>query len=69
MWSQTGEAGVAADPSVTVLVKTPENTERLSKILPFSKEYPCKGYTQYYFCEEDVCRPPVSDLKALKKFL
>lgn len=59
----------AADPSVTVLVKTPENTERLSKISPFSKEYPCKGYAQYYLCEEDACRPPVSDLKALKKFL
>ena len=44
-------------PNLTILLKTPENEEELSKCCSFTKTYPISkdGMAQYYFCQNGTC--------------
>lgn len=50
-----------------ILVKNAENTEALSRLVPFTSAYPVpKTGVVYYLCENGACSAPVTDFEALK---
>jgi uncharacterized protein YyaL (SSP411 family) len=52
--------------NISVLVKTPKNTEIVEKIAPFTREYPIpKNGTAFYFCQNGTCKKPVYNIKDL----
>lgn len=56
-------------PELTILVKTPQNTDMLAALAPFTKNYPIpERGAQYYLCQDGACAQPVNraaELKAL----
>lgn len=55
---------------LTVLVKTPENTQALAAIAPFTKDYPIpERGARYYLCQGGVCAQPVDSTLELEAFL
>lgn len=49
-----------------IIVKTPENEKLLSEIAPFTSEYEFLDNTEnYYYCQGNVCKPPVTNLNEL----
>ena len=54
---------------ISVLVKTEENCERLSKCAPFTAGYPVpETEARYYICENGACKMPVS-FDEIEKYL
>jgi len=57
-------------PNLTVLVKSPQNKEALSEIVPIVATYPIPDVgNAYYLCASGSCRPPVSDVSQLRGML
>ncbi len=53
---------------ISVLVKTKDNQDAMEKVAPFLKDYPLPEQgTDYYFCQGNICHPPVHDLESLEK--
>ncbi len=53
----------SAHPGLTVLLKTPETAEVLSRIAPFTRDYPIpETGTKYYRCRGGVCEQPTDQL-------
>ena len=49
------------EPELTVLLKTPENAERLAAIAPFTAGMqPVEGKAAYYICKDGSCSMPVT---------
>lgn len=49
-----------------ILLKTPENAERLNHCAPFTADYPIpREGAVYYLCEDGACKAPVSDFSKL----
>jgi uncharacterized protein YyaL (SSP411 family) len=49
-----------------ILLKTPENAERLNHCAPFTADYPIpREGAVYYLCEDGACKAPVSDFSEL----
>lgn len=49
-----------------VLLKTKENADVLSKLAPFTKDYPIPEQgSMYYLCENGTCKAPVADFSQL----
>ena len=49
------------EPELTVLVKTPENAERLAALAPFTAEMqPKEGKAAYYICKDGSCSVPLT---------
>ena len=54
---------------ISVLVKTEENCERLSKCAPFTAGYPVPEMeARYYICENGACKMPAA-FDELEKYL
>ena len=54
------------DPNRVVLLKTPDNAERLSRLVPFTADYPIpESGAKYYLCRNRVCRKPVDSIDQL----
>ncbi|MCI1960046.1 MAG: thioredoxin domain-containing protein [Clostridia bacterium] len=52
--------------NISVLVKTPKNTEIVENIAPFTREYPIpENGTAFYFCQNGTCKKPVYNIKDL----
>lgn len=52
------------------MLKTPENTELLAKIAPYTVSYPIPASgTMYYLCRNGACSAPVDSLQKLEKLL
>ncbi len=50
-------------PELTVLVKTPENSQALSKLAPFTADMqPQNGKAACYICQDGTCSLPVTEL-------
>ena len=44
-------------PELTVLLKSPERSEKLAEAAPFSRHAGCKdGSAAFYVCENGACR-------------
>ncbi|MBR7071823.1 MAG: thioredoxin domain-containing protein, partial [Clostridia bacterium] len=57
----------APRPNLTVLVKTPENADRLRAVAPFTEAYPIpESGARYYLCRDGACEAPVESMEALK---
>jgi uncharacterized protein YyaL (SSP411 family) len=57
-------------PNTVVLIKTPENQDRLSKLAPFTESYELAGESaRFYICQNHSCSAPFSDLTELEKIL
>ncbi|MFU0826274.1 MAG: Thioredox-DsbH domain-containing protein [Lachnoclostridium sp.] len=57
-------------PNLTVLVKTKENKEPLTKFSKFTEDYQVNEKEEaYYLCENHACRSPVHDIRDLNKLL
>ncbi len=57
-----------ARPNLTVLVKTPENKQKLAEIAPFTANYPIPASgVQYYLCRGGACQSPVDSIEALER--
>lgn len=56
-------------PNLTVILKNTENQEELSKLIPFTKDYPIEERTAYYLCENKMCLKPVYRIEELKQLL
>ena len=55
---------------LTVLVKTPENEKTLSRLAPFTADYPIPAEGQmYYLCRGKACESPVDSIEKLKRLL
>ncbi len=55
---------------LTVLVKTPENQERLAAVAPFTAAYPIPAEgARYYLCRGKTCASPVATLRELEKLM
>lgn len=53
-------------PALSVLVKTPDNQERLTALAPFTAEYPIPDHgAQYYLCKNGTCIRPTGSLSEL----
>lgn len=53
---------------IDLILKTPENKERLSLIAPFTKEYPADSVkSQFYLCKNGTCLKPVESIDELKE--
>ena len=51
------------EPTLTVLLKTPENADRLAALAPFTRDMaPQSGESAYYVCSDGVCSLPVTGL-------
>lgn len=52
---------------LNILLKTPENAEKLSETAPFTISYPIpESGALWYLCENGICRAPVTDFSELK---
>ncbi|MFB0919350.1 MAG: thioredoxin domain-containing protein [Oscillospiraceae bacterium] len=59
-----------ASGSLSVLLKTPENAERLAKAAPFTLEYPIPPSGKiYYLCRGKTCSEPVDKLEKISELL
>lgn len=57
-------------PEMSVLVKTPENQDRLSALAPFTQAYPVSSHeTLYYLCQNGACSQPVSNISELESLI
>ena len=57
-------------PGMSILLKTGENEKVLSKIAPFTKDYPIpETGTKYYVCQNGTCKSPLTGISELKKAL
>lgn len=57
-------------PGMSILIKTGENETDLSRIAPFTNDYPLpEAGTKYYVCQNGTCKKPVSSISELKKVL
>ena len=57
-------------PNVTLLFKTPENSEALGEIAGFTKDYKIKdNELTFYLCENHVCMPAFHGIEELKSRL
>lgn len=56
-------------PDLTVVLKNRENQEELSRLIPFTREYPLENRTAYYLCENRKCRRPVYTIEELQQLL
>ena len=55
-------------PGLTVLVKTPDNAQRLSALAAFTRDYPIPQQgARYYFCQKGVCAAPVDQIAELPR--
>ena len=53
-------------PNLTVLVKTPENAQKLGEIAPFTADYPIPASgARYYLCRGGACQSPADSIEAL----
>lgn len=59
----------APDYGLHILVKTPDNAEKLAKLAPFTAAYPIGEKPMYYLCENGSCRQPTEDLNAVLALL
>ena len=56
----------APDPNRVVLLKTPDNADRLARLAPFTAAYPIpESGAKYYLCRDRVCRQPVDSIEQL----
>ena len=55
--------------NTTLLFKTPENQTQLSKLAPYTKDYPIVDQPTYYLCSNGTCQAPTSSLESLKNIL
>ncbi|PKM72758.1 MAG: hypothetical protein CVU91_06940 [Firmicutes bacterium HGW-Firmicutes-16] len=56
--------------SLSVLLKTPDNAEKLAKAAPFSSEYPIPtSGIFYYLCRGKTCFEPVTELRKVLEML
>ena len=55
--------------NTTLLFKTPENQTQLSKLAPYTKDYPIGDQPTYYLCSNGTCQAPTSSLESLKNIL
>ncbi len=54
--------------NLTVLVKTPDNAQRLAEIAPFAADYPIPASgAQYHLCRGGTCQSPVDSIAALEE--
>lgn len=54
-------------PELTVLMKTPTHSDRLSTIAPFTADYPIPAAgARYYLCHGGVCETPTETVEGLK---
>lgn len=54
--------------NLTVLVKTPENEQKLAELAPFTAEYPIPASgARYYLCRGGACQSPADSIEALAK--
>ena len=51
---------------LSILYKSAENEEELSKLAPFTKDYPISEHTVWYLCENGACHAPVMDFSELE---
>ncbi|MGI6162188.1 MAG: thioredoxin domain-containing protein [Christensenellales bacterium] len=53
-------------PNLTLILKTADNKDKLSKIAPFTSDYPVpENGTAYYLCKNGACSAPVYELDSL----
>lgn len=57
------------DEGVHILVKTPENAEALSKLAPYTADYPIGDQARYYLCENKSCHQPTENLEEILEIL
>lgn len=64
-----GELGGIFAPQAAIILKTPENAERLAKIAPFTKSYPIPQDHPFvfYICRNGACGSPVHSLEEVRK--
>ena len=56
--------------NLTVLVKKPENGQKLAALAPFTVDYPIPASgARYYLCRGGACQSPVDSIAALEKQL
>ena len=55
--------------NLTVILKTPENENKLSDLIPFLTDYPLSKDPSFYVCEGGSCHAPVHTLGDLKQFI
>ena len=55
--------------NLTMLMKTQENEALLSKIAPFTANYPLANEVMYYICSNGSCQAPTSSLETLKALI
>ncbi len=52
------------EQNIHILLKTPENAEKLAAAAPFTSEYPLPSTgTLYYICQNGICSAPVRSLE------
>lgn len=57
-------------PSLTVLVKTPDNQTELTQLAPFTQSYPIPNEgAQYYLCRNGACTRPTTSIQELRSLL
>lgn len=59
----------APDYGLHILVKTPDNAEKLARLAPFTAEYPIGEKPVYYLCENGSCRRPTEDFETIMGLL
>ena len=59
----------APDYGLHILVKTPDNAEKLAQLAPFTADYPIGETSRYYLCENGSCRQPSENLSAVLELL
>ncbi len=60
---------VVPDYGLHILVKTPDNAEKLAQLAPFTADYPIGETPRYYLCENGSCRQPSENLNAVLELL
>lgn len=55
--------------NLTMMMKTQENEALLSKIAPFTANYPLADEVMYYICSNGTCQAPISSLATLKTLI
>lgn len=62
--------GAIPHPQTVILVKSPEDTDVLSRVAPFALDYPIPARgAMYYLCQNRRCEAPTSDFEALRSEL